>query len=324
MLEGDWGLFIKGTVAGSAVAAAVTVLLTNIGTVALKVSLAVSFLFRKVSVLWNAVVVRERKWQAARIVDQNLGSGSFIRVPIEMCGRALGGSPGRMRRELLPVVAVDCPEWFDDYYFACGMERLVARGRAVKARQYSDSSWPPDELSYLFRHVDRLEHGTAEAEVEQIETDSICLAYQGADLCPLERRFWLESYARTLAYNRSWQGGTWHKVAPVGPCERCWERKGREDGLRMLVGNLLRNELYCEAKALSLEDEASEESKAFVGAVVSYCQEAGISYERVDVALEVTRQAVALYECYVREEGAGGFDATVLAREMDDGRVLSE
>lgn len=289
------------------------------------------WLFRKSRALYTRLVVKWRERKSKEIAARNLSQASFIRIPKDQYNRSLGQPPGTTSQSLFPIVKIDYPRWLNDYYIAKGMEELFRKRRIVKAVQYDRRSWPAREMEYIFRHVEKISGASVEDEINRVETDSMCLAYQQIfdfpeyeeKPCPIGNRFEAKPYARTLSYTTSTHGTTWHLKESAPPCERCWERGSREEPLRRLVAKFLENELYREAISLSLlpkdSDECSDNRgnhERFVESVVSFCIESGIGHEDVDVALNATTRAVAIYDRYREGQSVRDFNAGVLMGEL--------
>lgn len=316
---------IAGTVAGAVAGAVVTAFLNNIRVLFLKSIAAVVFAWKRIVASWKWAVEKWRRRQALRIVEHNLSEETGIRILPDTLEQPQNRPSQGYTRRPVHFGTVEYPKWFNISHLAFALERLVCEGRAAKARRYRLDEWPATRVTdYLFRHVDRLENRTVTAEVEAIELDNLCLIYQAMSLCPLERRFMEQVRAETLAYNHSRHSPIWHKLDPVGPCGRCWDTIAGGEGLRRLVTKFLENELYVDAKTLSLIGEESSDASVFVEAVVAYCLDMSVDYEQVRVGLNITREALTIYERCFHENRLDEFGVETLKAELVGGYRLPD
>ena len=269
-------------------------------------------LCRRLIVIW-----RERKAQT--IVERHLKGCPPHRgvvVSVSVYQESLRASPTATRHLSLSIPRVDCPEWFNDYYFAKSLETLMRTGRVVQIRRYNTGYWPPQEYEYIFRHRGTFTSKSVEAEVEQVQNDYICMVYQGFrgfstfDSCPIGDRFEHIPYAKTLSQNRSEYGTTIHKKESAPSCAQCWKRAVKAKPLGNLVRQFLKNEL-AELVALSSKPIQDE----FIETVVSHCIDLGHSHEDMAVVLEITKRAVTIYDCHSNEQPDSPFSAEDLHRE---------
>ena len=184
---------------------------------------------------------RYRMFRAKRAMRSKLAV-TELRFPIDAFGRCLSQPSRTTGRQITGSIAPANPSWLNDHYVATALEALHQESKIAKAELYGRTGWPPKAEWYLFRHLKA--DKTAQEEIDEIETDSRCQAYQSTvNNCPMGARYEYEEFAETVSV-RERRSGTyvWLKES-APPCERCWETQYRDRDIAHLVDNITRYDL---------------------------------------------------------------------------------
>ena len=246
----------------------------------------ISRLYRKANNLYR---VRRAKSVMLRSLEEQ---GTWAEIGIRVYRNCMRDEPSNSSRGQLNEITPAKPFWLNDYYVATALESLSNEGMVVKARRYSVNSWPPKPEYY---HFGTIRSGSSACEeVDKIETNDRCLAYQSFRYCPRPSRFDYQQYAETVSPRETRINNTFPLKDTAPPCDLCWEEKNRERDIRILVDNITKYDL---ADIAPLEiTGANGELQEVVSGTCIECQyeaEANLVKQLVQQAIDIRQRQVA-------------------------------
>ena len=170
-----------------------------------------------------------------------------VTVPVGTYDACLAENQFTSQRDRFSNITPRKPSWLNDFFVANALETLHRERKIAKAKLYELSyNWPPRAETYFFPFP---EPGrTIEEQSDQVEAESRCraeqfTAWRDLSSCSEEPRFDVAASAETTAPEAT----NFHtRVTPkpnAPPCRRCWERKGREQNISMLVDRITKYDL---------------------------------------------------------------------------------
>lgn len=170
-----------------------------------------------------------------------------VTIPVGTYHACLAENQFTLKRDKLTRITPEKPSWLNDYFVATALEALHGERKVAKAKLYELSyNWPPRAETYFFSSP---EPGwNIEEQADHAEAESRCraeqfTAWRDSSSCSEEPRFDVANFAETTAPGAT----TFHTRVTskpnAPPCRRCWEGKGREQNISMLVDGITKHDL---------------------------------------------------------------------------------
>ena len=214
-----------------------------------------------------------------------------ITIPIRDYESCLAENRRTSGRNALSPIIPEKPAWLNDYYVAIALEALSREGKIVKAKIFDLKGYPPSPETYLFRTT---KAGiTAEQQVDEIETEGMCLVHQFFQQCFEAPRYDIGGRAETTGPGTT-QFFTTSRLRYDAPsCSRCWDVEERRSNIRLLIDGITKHDL-----AMNATIEITGMNREFQEAVIAACIESQCSAEVesvksiVEKAIEIRRDQI--------------------------------
>lgn len=215
---------------------------------------------------WCRSAERKFRIRRAKGVMRSKLALTGIRISIRDYESCLAENSRTSGRNTLSPITPEKPAWLNDYYVATALEALSREEKIVKAKTFDLKGFPPSPEMYLFRTT---KAGiTAEQQVDEIETEGMCLVHQFFQQCLEAPRYEIGGRAETTAPGTT-QFTTLSRLREdAPPCSRCWEVEDRRNNIRLLVDGITRHDL-----AATATSEITGTDREFQEAVIAICIE---------------------------------------------------
>ena len=215
---------------------------------------------------------RKFRMHRAKNIMRSKLEGSRLTILTRIYSGCLAENHRTSNRNMLGDITPEKPSWLNDYYVASALESLWREGKIVKATKFELNGFPPRPEFYLF--VSLKEGTTAKQQADLLETDSQCLGHQIFNQCLKADRYETSVHSETTAPGTTSHGTNFHLKEGAAQCSRCWDIRGRQSHIRLLVDDITRYDLSTKATL-----EITGMNREFQEAVIVSCLESQCAAE---------------------------------------------